>query len=197
MNSITGRTGIQMQVHSGKPSLLVKRTHRAHTCKSTTVILHMNFVYEIPSQHPKPNRQHVSQVVAPAVFNDKRALGEPLRVDFPILHQEVNDKPLVYLDNAATSQKPLHVLQALDNYYRSINSNVHRGVHTLSAKATTAFEDAREKVSRFINAQSHREVVFTRNASEAINLVAYTWGMQNLKEGDEVRPMSCTCEMWA
>jgi len=92
----------------------------------------------------------------------------------------------VYLDNAATSQKPRQVLEALDNYYKTYNSNVHRGVHTLSAKATTEYEAAREKVAHFINASSHREVVYTRNASEAINLVAYSWGMQNLKPGDEI-----------
>lgn len=104
----------------------------------------------------------------------------------PILDQEVNGKPLVYLDNAATSQKPLAVIQAMDDYYRGYNSNVHRGVHYLSAKATTAYEDARAKVARFINAASDREIVFTRNASEAINLVAHTWGLSNLKPGDEV-----------
>lgn len=93
---------------------------------------------------------------------------------------------MVYLDNAATSQKPKRVLKALDDYYAGYNSNVHRGVHALSAKATTEYELAREKVAKFINAKSHREVVYTRNASEAINLVAYTWGMQNLKAGDEV-----------
>ena len=113
-------------------------------------------------------------------------LGAGCRKDFPILHQEVNGHPLVYLDNAATSQKPEHVLQALQIYYSKNNSNVHRGVHALSARATTDYEAAREKVARFINAASHREVVYTRNASEAINLVAYSWGMANLKPGDEV-----------
>lgn len=114
------------------------------------------------------------------------SLGEQIRADFPILHQQVNGRPLVYLDNAATSQKPRAVIQSMDTYYEGYNSNVHRGVHYLSAKATTAYEDARAKLAKFINAASHREVVFTRNASEAINLVAYSWGMNNLRAGDEV-----------
>ncbi len=96
------------------------------------------------------------------------------------------DKRLVYLDNAATSQKPVAVLRAMEEYYGEYNSNVHRGVHALSARATQEYEEAREKVARFVGAASSREVVFTRNASEAINLVAYTWGLQNLREGDEV-----------
>jgi selenocysteine lyase/cysteine desulfurase len=116
-----------------------------------------------------------------------QCLGDRVRGDFPILEQQVNGRPLVYLDNAATSQKPASVLNALDAYYRGYNSNVHRGVHTLSARATTAYEDARAKVAKFINASSSREVVFTRNASEAINLVAYSWALHNLKPGDEVR----------
>jgi cysteine desulfurase/selenocysteine lyase len=114
------------------------------------------------------------------------SLGATIRKDVPILDQEVNGKPLVYLDNAATSQKPLAVIQSMDEYYRAYNSNVHRGVHYLSAKATTAYEDARAKVARFINAASDREIVFTRNASEAVNLVANTWGLAHLKPGDEV-----------
>lgn len=114
------------------------------------------------------------------------ALAQRLRADVPILDQQVNGRPLVYLDNAATSQKPTAVIAAMDGYYRHYNSNVHRGVHYLSAKATTAYEDARAKVAAFINAASDREVVFTRNASEAINLVAYSWGLANLREGDEV-----------
>jgi cysteine desulfurase/selenocysteine lyase len=113
-------------------------------------------------------------------------LGAAIRKDVPILDQAVNGRPLVYLDNAATSQKPLAVIQAMDDYYRGYNSNVHRGVHYLSAKATTAYEEARGKVARFVNAASDREIVFTRNASEAINLVAMTWGSSTLKPGDEV-----------
>ena len=116
----------------------------------------------------------------------ERTLAAKIRSDFPILHQQVHDKPLVYLDNAATSQKPVAVLDALEHYYRQDNSNVHRGVHTLSARATDAYEGARDKVAAFVNATHREEIVFTRNASEAINLVAYAWGMDNLKEGDEI-----------
>ncbi|KAL7099009.1 hypothetical protein ACP275_09G055000 [Erythranthe tilingii] len=114
------------------------------------------------------------------------SLGYLTRPDFPILHQELNGKRLVYLDNAATSQKPEPVLNALRNYYEAYNSNVHRGIHYLSAKATDEYELARQKIANFINASEGREIVFTRNATEAINLVAYSWGMSNLKMGDEV-----------
>jgi cysteine desulfurase / selenocysteine lyase len=120
------------------------------------------------------------------VVTQQRALAEDLRLDFPILYQEVNEKPLVYLDNAATSQKPLAVLDALQNYYRRDNANVHRGVHTLSARATDSYEGARDKIASFINAASRQEIVFTRNATEAINLVAYSWGHANLTPGDEI-----------
>lgn len=119
-------------------------------------------------------------------FTPTRTLADKVRADFPILHQDVNGKPLVYLDNAATSQKPLFVLNALRDYYEQYNSNVHRGAHTLSAKATDAYEGARDKVAKFINAASRQEIVYTRNASEAINLVAYSWGMSNLQPGDEI-----------
>jgi len=115
----------------------------------------------------------------------EKTLADRVRNDFPILHQEVNGKPLVYLDNAATSQKPLLVLNTLREYYEQYNSNVHRGVHTLSAKATDAYEAARDKVAAFVNAASRQEIVFTRNASEAINLVAYSWG-STLQPGDEI-----------
>lgn len=113
-------------------------------------------------------------------------LATKVRADFPILHQEVNGNPLVYFDNAATSQKPQPVLEALQHYYRQDNSNVHRGIHALSARATDAYEGARDKVAAFVNAASRNEIVFTRNASEAINLVAYSWGMSALKPGDEI-----------
>lgn len=116
----------------------------------------------------------------------EKTLADKVRQDFPILHQQVNDHPLVYLDNAATSQKPLAVINAIKNYYEKYNSNVHRGVHSLSAKATDEYEAARQKVTQFINANSYQEIVFTRNASEAINLVAYSWGLDNLKPGDEI-----------
>ncbi|MBD2610011.1 cysteine desulfurase [Nostoc punctiforme FACHB-252] len=119
-------------------------------------------------------------------FTTTKTLADKVRADFPILHQEVNEKTLVYLDNAATSQKPLLVLNTLRDYYEQYNANVHRGAHTLSAKATDAYEAARDKVTKFINAASRQEIVYTRNASEAINLVAYSWGMNNLQPGDEI-----------
>ncbi|MEL6855101.1 MAG: SufS family cysteine desulfurase [Cyanobacteria bacterium J06607_13] len=113
-------------------------------------------------------------------------LADEVRADFPILHQQVNGKPLVYLDNAATSQKPQAVLDAMLHYYQADNANVHRGVHTLSARATEDYEGARDKVAAFVKASSRDEIVFTRNASEAINLVAYAWGLSNLQKGDEI-----------
>ncbi|MEB3295541.1 MAG: SufS family cysteine desulfurase [Synechococcales bacterium] len=116
----------------------------------------------------------------------EKTLALQVRQDFPILHQQVNGHPLVYLDNAATSQKPRAVLDALQHYYEFDNSNVHRGVHTLSSRATEAYETSRDKVAAFVNARSRDEIVFTRNASEAINLVAYAWGMNFLKPGDEI-----------
>ncbi|MBD2179817.1 SufS family cysteine desulfurase [Planktothrix sp. FACHB-1355] len=116
----------------------------------------------------------------------EKTLADRVRADFPILHQEVNGKPLVYLDNAATSQKPVAVLDALRNYYEQYNSNVHRGVHTLSAKATDAYEGSRVKIAKFVNAALPQEIIYARNASEAINLVAYAWGLTSLQPGDEV-----------
>jgi cysteine desulfurase/selenocysteine lyase len=109
-----------------------------------------------------------------------------IRSDFPILKRQVHGKPLVYLDNAATSQKPESVLQAMDGYYRRYNANIHRGVHTLAEEATAAYEGARRKVGRFINAYSPREVVFVRNTTEAINLVALTWGRAHVGRGDVI-----------
>jgi cysteine desulfurase/selenocysteine lyase len=119
-------------------------------------------------------------------FTQEKTLAEKVRADFPILQQQVNGKPLVYLDNAATSQKPLLVLNTLRDYYEQYNSNVHRGAHTLSARATDAYEGAREKIAKFINAASPQQIIYTRNASEAINLVAYAWGLTSLQRGDEV-----------
>lgn len=116
----------------------------------------------------------------------EKTLAEQVRADFEILNQEVNGKPLIYFDNAASSQKPKAVIAAWKYYYEHDNANVHRGAHTLSARATDAYEGAREKVAKFVNAKSSEEIIYTRNASEAINLVAYTWGWANLKEGDEV-----------
>lgn len=109
-----------------------------------------------------------------------------IRALFPALHQQVHGKPLVYLDNAATTQKPQVVIDALRHYYERDNANVHRGVHALSERATAAFEGARRTVQRFLNARSEREIVFTRNATESINLVARAWGDWQLKAGDEV-----------
>jgi cysteine desulfurase/selenocysteine lyase len=109
-----------------------------------------------------------------------------LRADFPILDQKVHGKPLIYFDNAATSQKPRAVIQALVNYYERDNANVHRGIHELSNRATHAFENARARVAKFINARSAEEIVWTRGTSEAINLVASTWGAKFLKPGDVI-----------
>src|SRR5262245_31254264 len=110
---------------------------------------------------------------------------ESIRADFPILDQEVRPGvPLVYLDNAATSQKPSSVIDAMDDYYRRYNANVHRGLHKLSEQATDAYEDARKRIGKFINAPSHKEVIYTRNTTESINLVAWTWARANLKPGD-------------
>lgn len=109
-----------------------------------------------------------------------------IRADFPILQREIHGHSLAYLDNAATSQKPLPVLQAMDDYYRLANANVHRGVHTLSEEATAAYESARRRVAQFVNAGSSKEIIYTRNTTEAINLVAYSWGLENLGPGDEV-----------
>ena len=109
-----------------------------------------------------------------------------LRKDFPILDQKVHGKPLIYFDNAATSQKPLAVIQALVNYYERDNANVHRGIHELSNRATNAFEAARARTAKFINARSADEIIWTRGTSEGINLVANTWGAKNLKPGDVI-----------
>lgn len=108
------------------------------------------------------------------------------RADFPILTETVNDHPLVYLDNAATTQKPEIVLQTMDDYYRHYNANIHRGNHALAARATQAHEEARAKVARFLNAENPRQIIFTRGTTEAINLVAYTFGEAFVHEGDEV-----------
>ncbi|HEX9983619.1 MAG TPA: cysteine desulfurase [Thermoanaerobaculia bacterium] len=111
---------------------------------------------------------------------------EAIRRDFPILTSRIHGKPLVYLDNANTTQKPSAVIDRIGRYYRQENSNVHRGVHHLSEVATAEYEGARTKVRRFINARDEKEIVFTRGTTESINLVAQTWGRRNIKEGDEV-----------
>jgi len=113
--------------------------------------------------------------------------AKQIRADFPILDQEIYPGvPLVFLDSAASSQKPLPVIEAMDNYYRNYHANVHRGIHRLSEKATNAYEGAREKVAKFINAADSAEVIYVRNATEGFNLVANTWGRQNIQEGDEI-----------
>ncbi|MBD0357896.1 MAG: cysteine desulfurase [Rubrobacter sp.] len=111
---------------------------------------------------------------------------EKVRKDFPILERRVGEKRLVYLDNAATSQKPRRVLDALGEYYEVHNANIHRAVHRLAEEATAAYEEAREKVASFLGAPDVRSLVFTRGTTESINLVAYAWGRKNLREGDEV-----------
>jgi cysteine desulfurase/selenocysteine lyase len=111
---------------------------------------------------------------------------EAIRRDFPILHQQVHGKPLVFLDNAASSQRPKQVIDAISYYYEHDHANVHRGVHALSQRATDAFEGARETVRRFINARSIKEIIFTRGTTEAINLVAQSYGRPRLKAGDEI-----------
>ena len=112
--------------------------------------------------------------------------AQKIRADFPILAREVNGKPLVYLDNAATTQKPRQVIQAIVDYYEGYNANVHRGVHALSQEATDRYEGARAKVARFIGAERPEEIIWTRNASESLNLVAHTWARENVREGDEI-----------
>ena len=112
--------------------------------------------------------------------------AQKLRADFPIFEQLIHGKPLAYLDSAVTAQKPRQVLDAMQNFYETSYANVHRGVYTLSERATAAFEGAREKVRAFVNAPSSREIIFTRQATEALNLVAYSWGLNNLGPGDLV-----------
>ncbi len=111
---------------------------------------------------------------------------EKIRQDFPILDQQVHNKPLIYLDNGATTQKPTQVIEAISSYYLNSNANVHRGLHELAERATEGYENCRKKVTSFINAPSERSIVFTRGTTESINLVANSWGRKYLKEGDEV-----------
>ena len=111
---------------------------------------------------------------------------EHLRTDFPILFREIYGRPLVYLDSAASAQKPKAVIEAMDRVMTLEYANVHRGIHYLSNAATQGYEDAREIVRRFLNASAPEEIVFTKNATEAVNLVAYSWGYDNIKPGDEI-----------
>ena len=109
-----------------------------------------------------------------------------IRQQFPVLNREVKGKPLVYFDNAATTQKPQTVIDVLVDYYNGYNANIHRGIHTLAEEATAAFELSRDAVQQFINAATREEIIFTKGTTESINLVAYTWGRQNIKAGDEI-----------
>src|SRR5829696_6147010 len=111
---------------------------------------------------------------------------EKIRAEFPILHQKVHGHPLVYLDNAATSQKPRAVIQALTNYYERDNANVHRGIHELSNRASAAYENTRARAAKFLNARDVDEIIFTKGTTEGINLVAAAWAQSNLKAGDRI-----------
>ncbi|HEY6367682.1 MAG TPA: cysteine desulfurase [Candidatus Binatia bacterium] len=125
------------------------------------------------------------EIVTPKSLS-KRLDVDKIRADFPILKQKIHGKPLVYLDNGATSQKPQVVVEALNRYYTAENSNIHRGVHFLSEQATAAYEAARQKIKRFVNARSEQEIIFVRGTTEAINLVAQSYGRTFLKSGDEI-----------
>src|SRR5580765_264161 len=135
---------------------------------------------EPPAVTPARGRAGEAGTTSPAL--DPLAL----RRDFPILAQEINGHPLIYLDSASSSQKPQVVIDALDSYYREYNANVHRGIYTSGEKATAEYERARARIARFINAPDSHEVIFTRNATEAINLVSYSWGRRNINRGDAI-----------
>src|SRR5688572_16560348 len=124
---------------------------------------------------------HVSEIKATDIPSIQK-----IRDDFPILKKLVYGKPLIYLDNAATTHKPQQVIDKISSYYTSLNSNIHRGVHHLSEKATLEYEGARDKVRDFINASSNKEIIFTRGTTEAINLVALSYGRKNINKGDEI-----------
>jgi cysteine desulfurase / selenocysteine lyase len=129
----------------------------------------------------------MNQPVKPAFAPGATLDVAKIRSDFPILQREVRPGvPLVYLDSTATSQKPTQVIQAMDVFYRQNNANIHRGIHTLAEESTAAYEDARERITKFINAPASDQVIFTRNATEAINLVALSWGRANLHPGDTI-----------
>ena len=113
-------------------------------------------------------------------------MTKDFRRDFPLLHNMMNGKPLVYLDNGATTQKPESVIQAMCGYYGGCNANPHRGAYALSVQATDIYENARERTRQFIHAKSAKEIIFTKNATEALNLVAYSYGLTNIGAGDEI-----------
>ena len=140
---------------------------------------------KVKNQRPTPRRQDAKKTINLNRLKQKFDV-EKIRKDFPILREKVHGKSLVYLDNAATTHKPLSVIGALDEYYREYNSNIHRGLHLLSEKATAAYEGARIKVQKFLNAADSKEIIFTRGTTEGINLVAQTWGRKNLGSGDEI-----------
>ena len=121
-----------------------------------------------------------------AVTASPKLDAQKLRADFPIFEQKIHGKPLAFLDSAVSSQKPRQMLAAMDEFYETSYTNVHRGVYTLSERATAAYEGAREKARAFVNAPSTREIIFLRNATEALNLVAYSWGLNKLGPGDVV-----------
>ena len=125
------------------------------------------------------NQKHIKEYIGKKTVED-------IRNDFPILSQKVNGKPLIYLDNGATTQKPLSVINAISDYYKEYNSNIHRGVHALSQFATDKYEESRGKIKDFIKAASIEEIIFVRGTTEAINLVADSYGRDNLKPGDDV-----------
>lgn len=122
--------------------------------------------------------------ISPYVDHNGNLVVERIRKDFPILNQRINDKPLVYFDNAASTQKPKVVIDSISNYYQTMNANIHRGIHTLAERATVAYEDTRISLQKFINASSSEQIIFTRGATEAINLIASTYGVQNIAQGD-------------
>jgi cysteine desulfurase/selenocysteine lyase len=125
-------------------------------------------------------------MMPPGEPNFSPVVPETIRDDFPALAQEINNHPLVYFDNAATTQKPRAVIEAIQKYYEHDNANVHRGIHELSNRATTAYEEARERVARFINAPGREDIIFTRGTTESLNLVASTWGTANVHKGDTI-----------
>jgi len=148
------------------------------------------------AEHLRPSdsglQSPVSSVKSPSLFSQNLVSGtrpfdpHAIKQDFPILHQRVHGKPLIWLDNAATTQKPQAVIDRITRFYESENSNIHRGAHALAARSTDAYEAAREKTRHFLNASSTNDIVFTRGATEAINLVAQAWGRRNIHEGDEI-----------
>ena len=131
--------------------------------------------------------KHKSKTASPWPRIQEAGLNtKKIRADFPILKREIHGKPLIYFDNAATSQKPNQVIDAIVNHYKNTNANVHRGVHKLTEEATEAYEGARKSIANFVNAGDSRQIVFVKNATEAVNLVTHSWGRANIKKGDEI-----------